>query len=457
MATSKTNIQARVNRQMTPENGVKITQLIVRPIARRTQDIGSWRIALQQAEGVVESRVALYDLYEDILLDGVLKSLMRKRVLGVTKKELLFVDANNEPVKGMEQVMKSSVIRNLRKEIALQKFWGVKVIELFKEQNNLKFYSVPVKHIKPKAGLITKEQYGNDGFWYREPPISNYVFEVGTYDDLGLLLQAAQYVIYKRGGFGDWAQYAELFGMPFREGKYDGFNQVAKAQLEEALANMGGAGYAVIPKETEITIHENKGTQGSSDLYNALRQACNEELAITILGQTETTTKTSGKLGGGDQTHEHTEDAINMDDCADELAVFNEKVLPILRNLGFPVEGGEFKHKEEDEKLGLKEKAEIFVKMKKEYNLPMDDDHVYEEMGIPKPSDYDQQKEAQQAVKEAVVTAQPQPQTKPATKPKSGPPEPTLSIELPADESALTWLDKFRLTLSDFFAPGPKD
>lgn len=453
----KNDIQARVNRQMTPENGIKITQLVVRPITRRSQDIGSWRIALQQAEGVVESRVALYDLYEDIALDGVLKSLMGKRILGVTKKELLFVDKNNEPVEGMQQLLKSSVIRNLRKEIQLQKFWGVKVIELYKQQNTLQFYSVPVKHIKPKAGLITKEQMGNDGFWYREPPISNYVFEVGKYDDLGLLLQAAPYVIYKRGGFGDWAQYAEMFGMPFREGKYDGYNQVAKAQLEEALEYMGGAGYAVTPKETEIIIHENRGTQGSSDLYNALRQACNEELAITILGQTETTTKTSGKLGGGDQTHEHTEDAINMDDCADELSIFNEKVLPILRNLGFPVEGGEFKHKEEDEKLTLKEKGDIFVKMKKEYELPMDDDHVYEEMGIPKPKDYDAQKKAKEAAKTAAPEPTPKPQPKPAKKPASAPNSPTLSIELPIEESGLSWFEKIRANLADFFAPGPKD
>ena len=33
--------------------------------------------------------------------------------------------------------------------------------------------------------------------------------------------QAAPYAIYKRGGFGDWSQWIELFGMPQRIGKYN--------------------------------------------------------------------------------------------------------------------------------------------------------------------------------------------------------------------------------------------
>lgn len=449
--------KATVNRQMMPENGVQITQIVVRPPHRKTQDIGSWRIALQQAEAVIESRVPLMDLYEDIILDSVLSSLMEKRILGVTKKDLIFVNENNEPIDGMQDILESSVVRNLRKEIAAAKFYGTKVIELIREGDNLKIYSVPVKHIKPRLGIITREQFGTTGIEYREKPISNYVIEVGNYKDLGLLLKAAPYVIYKRGAYGDWSQYAELFGMPFREGKYDGYNQTAKVQLENALETMGGSGWVVIPKETEVKIHENKGSQSSSDLYNALRSACNEELSILILGQTETTTKTSGKLGGNDDTHEHTEDAINMDDCADELAIFNEKVLPILANLGFPVQGGKFKHKKDDERLSIKEKGDLFVKMKKEYGLPMNDDQVYEELGIQKPADYEAQIKAKQEAKETLEQPAVTTKTKALNLPERAPNSPSNAGHSDHESDALTAFEKIRIKLADFFALGPKD
>ncbi len=440
-----------VVRNMNPENGLVIQQLVVRPIVRQSQDIGKWRAALQYAEAINGNRVQLYDLYEELMLDGFLKSLIRKRILAVTKCELMFVDKAGKEIPEMQELLKKKIIRDLRKEVMLHKFWGISVVELLKN-TDFKIYSIPRKHIKPKAGRIVYEQNGVDGIDYRNPPISNYVFEVGKYNDLGLLLEAAPYVIYKRGGFGDWAQYAEIFGMPFRKGKYNGYDQVARQQLETALEKMGGAGFAAIPNETDIEFIENKSTAGSTDLYDKLRKACNEELAITILGQTETTTKTAGSLGGNDDTHEATEDEINMDDRQEELSIFNELIKPILRNLGYPVDNGDFIHKKDDEKLTIKDKVDVFIKLKKDYGLPMDDDHVYEETGIPKPTDYAAQKlAANKPIVDSNEPTAPPANKGAANKPKK-PNEPNLSLE----EPLFNLWDKMRMSLADFFDQAPK-
>jgi hypothetical protein len=448
-----------IKRNMTPENGIVIQQLVVRPVVRQSQDIGKWRSALMHAEGLNGDRVPLYDLYDELRLDGFLQSLISKRILGVTKCELMFVDQEGQEIPAMKELLKKKVIRDLRKEIMLHKFYGISVIELMKKPD-FSMYSIPRKHIRPKLGRIVYEQYGVDGIDYRNPPVSNYVFEVGKYDNFGLLLEAAPYVIYKRGGFGDWAQYAEIFGMPFRKGKYNGYDQVARQALESALEKMGGAGFAAIPNETDIEFIENKNTAGSTDLYDSLRKACNEELSVLILGQTETTTKTGGSLGGNDDTHEATEDEINMDDRAEELSIFNEQVKPILRNLGYPVDGGEFIHKKDDEKISIKDKVEMFIKLKKEYGLPMCDDHVYEETGIPKPENYDQQIEARELAQEKgnkpdLKDEPPTNPKKPANKPTS-PKEPIETEEEDTPDMEITWLDKFRMTLADFFDQAPK-
>ena len=447
-----------VTKNMIPENGIVVQNLVIRPVVRQSQDIGKWRSALQSAEATNPNRVQLYDLYDDLMLDPRLKSLIQKRILGVTKIKLMFVDKDGNEIPEMTDLLSKSVIRKLRKEIAKAKFWGIKVIELMK---NPKFsvYSIPVKHIKPKEGKIVFQQHGQEGILYRNPPVSNYVFEVGDYDDLGLLLEAAPYVIYKRGGFGDWAQYAEIFGMPFRKGKYNGYDQVARQQLETALEKMGGAGYAAIPNETDIEVIENKSTNGSTDLYNTLIKACNEELAVLILGQTETTTKTAGSLGGNDDTHEATEDEINMDDRAEELAIFNEQIKPILKNLGYPVDNGNFIHKKDDEKISIKDKVDVFIKLKNEFKLPIADDHVYEETGIPKPTDYKLQKSAAEAQNKPIVA--PKNQTEPTApflpnNPKNKAQNAKLAIEEDDPQMMLNLWDKMRLKLADFFAQAPK-
>jgi len=426
-----------------PEKGIVVQNISIRPVNRQSQDIDKWRNAIRAAEAINGTRVPLYDLYNEILLDGVLENVVKKRVLGVTKTKLKFVNSNGEEVPEMTKLLKKKQFRKLRKEIQLQKTWGISVVELMNDEKGFRVYSVPRKHIRPKEGRITYEQHGVDGIDYRQPPADKFILEVGEWDDLGLLLKAAPYVIYKRGGFGDWAQFAEVFGMPFREARYDGFNDVVRKQLEMALDQAGSAAYAILPKEADFTLHPTPNTQGSGELYNNLRRACNEELSILFLGQTETTTKTAGKLGGNDDTHEQTEDDINEDDKADELAIFNEQVLPILANLGFPVQNGEFVHEKQEKEVPVKEKIDNVIKLKKDFGLPVDDDYVYEMSGVPKPSNYDQLKKEQLQQQQ-----EPTPADKKKKRSSNDPGEST--------EEKLAWLDRFRLKLSDFFDQAPR-
>lgn len=384
------------------QQGLVVQNIQIRPTVRQTQDIAKWRSALSYAEAINGNRVALYDLYEEVLLDGTLKNIMAKRILGVTKTRMKFIDKSGKEVDQIMQLMEKKAFRDLRKEIMLAKFWGKSVIELMNENGSFRIFSVPRKHIRPETGKIVNEQYGVDGICYRQPPYNRYVLEVGNNKDLGLILEACQYVIYKRGAFGDWANFAQIFGVPFREARYDGYNQEVRQQLENALQQMGSAPYVVLPKEAELTIHEAGNAQGNGELFNTLRKACNDEIAVLILGQTETTTSSASSGYAQSKTHAAVEDAINHDDKEDELAVFNEQVVPILRNLGYAIEG-KFIHEPEAEQVSIKDKVEIIDVVRNKLNAPVDDDHIYELTGIPKPKNYDQQKaDAETRRKEAL-------------------------------------------------------
>ncbi|MGL4331305.1 MAG: hypothetical protein ACRCSR_00635, partial [Bacteroidales bacterium] len=59
-----------------------INQLVIKAPQRKTYDVGNWRKALISADG---GRIKqLYDLLDDLMLDGVLSDAVQKRIDAVT-------------------------------------------------------------------------------------------------------------------------------------------------------------------------------------------------------------------------------------------------------------------------------------------------------------------------------------------------------------------------------------
>ena len=436
------------------EQGIKIQNIVFRPLVRQSQDIQKWRNALIYAESMVAIRVPLYELYSDIELDSVLSSLKEKRILGVTKNKLVYLDKDGKEVDNVMKLLNTYNFRQLRKEIQQYKFDGKKVIELILEDGKFRFYAPDRRNIRPRQGKIVYEQYGSDGILYREGQYPKYIFEVGNDEDLGLLLKAAPLVIYKRGSLGDWSQFAELFGMPFRKATWDGFNEATRIQLEESMERAGSAAYAVLPEGTTMEFLEAKSTQNGSKIYDDLRKACNDEMSILILGQSQTTQKTQGSLGGNDETHEKTEDEINEDDRLDELAIMNERVKPILINLGLMTEdGGSFSHHEGEEDLEPKDAVDMAIKMKQS-GTPVSDDTMYEISRIAKPDNYaqlktemqvEEEEENVQATEEQTLISEQNKPNQPKSKKKTATGN-TKPVKL-------SFVDSMRQTLADFFDP----
>lgn len=439
----------KVNGTLT-ESGVQIQNIVIRPVQRTKEDIQTWRNKHQQAEMINGVRVSLYDLYDDALLDGYLHRLVQKRVLGVTKHKLNYVDAQGIEIEATDALIDSLQFRLLREYIQLQKAWGIAVIELMNIDGKLKVFDVPKKHILPKDGIIAVEQYSLEGIKYREPPYNKTVIEIGNYNDLGYLLQATAYAIYKRGNIADWANYAQIFGMPFREARYDGFNEVVRLQLEQALEKAASAAWIVLPKDAEFTMHEAKSGASSNELYNTLRQAMNEEMMVLILGATETTSSSKSSGYAQSQTHQQTVDELAQDDKVKEVCILNEIVLPVLINLGLLPAGGHFAN-EEAVDLDTATKLIAIAAQVKLMGMPLDADNIYEISGLKKPDDYDAQVAKIEADKQAAQQAAQVPSTgggggkkvPPTGGPGGKPPKP--------GQKKLSRLDEFRLMLADFF------
>lgn len=391
-----TKAKKTANSQGKETPSIIIQNIQIRPVNRQVHDIGTWRNAIKSAEATVPRRTALYDLYDEILLDGHLSSVISKRINRVCNADWQFVK-DGQVIEHINDLIDTPEFEELITEIVNSRFWGYTMMELTNfNSDGFKIFTVPRKHMRPERGIIATEQTGDTGINIREGIYTKTIMEVGKEKDLGILKIVAQYVIYKRGGFGDWAQYAEIFGMPFRKGTYDGFDDSQRVQLEKALEEAGSAAYAVIPKGTEIEFVSNSST-GNGDLYKLLKEACNQEISVSILGATETTTSSSSSGYAQSKTHQETEDEIFKGDRKYVRRVLNRHFIKILESAGIDTKGGKFVIKGEgEEKLTKKDQFEIHKSMKKDLSIPVDDNFFYENYGMPKPDDYDAQKKASQ-------------------------------------------------------------
>lgn len=356
-----------------------IQKIEVSQTKRSSQDIDSWRNAIKSAESIYfPRRVSLYDLYSEILLDGHLTTVIEKRKLSVSNTPLVFIEEGKIHDEISKMVTSENFMRLLG-HIIESKIWGHSLVELSFEEGTLVPLLIPRKHVVPEKGIILRNQNDYAGFSYREMPYTNFILEVGERDSLGLLMKAAQYVIYKRGGFGDWAQYCELFGMPFRVAKYDGYDEKTRGELESALKAAGSAAYIVIPKEADLSFIQNN-TTGSSILYDMLVDSCNKELSKLILGQTMTT-EASGAYAQA-KIHLEVENEIHFADKLFVKNILNEKLIPLLQVHGFNVGNGKFMFQEK-ENIDKKTKLEMDLKLAEK--IKIDDNYFYETYNIPLP------------------------------------------------------------------------
>jgi phage gp29-like protein len=412
---------------------------------RSSKDIGKLKESIVSAESIYfPNRVALYDLYHDVLsMDGFLRGIIQKRIDAVLNKKIKFLKKDGKQDDDLTDLIKSEKGRDMITLLMESKLWGTSGME-FVIGDELNFKEVPRKHIKPEKGVITKSQYAvseENGFAYEDMP---FVWVVGKKNDLGLLLACSMYAIYKRGGFGDFAQYVEIFGQPVRIMKYDAYDTKTKQELKSLLTDSGSSLAMMIPKQAEFEMLDGKTSNGDGKLQIGLKDACNEEMAIAILGNTETTS--SSKSSGYAQSKEHGEqqDELTVSDLIFVENLLNSKKFKqILKSYGFNIDGKfEFELDLNLTKLKLRIEIDMVVCTK----VPIGDDYWYETYRIPKPDNYDELKAKMEADK-----VQPEAEPTPTNSKKAPMPQPKKGQLTETKKQNL--MDLLFKGLADFFDP----
>lgn len=370
-----------------------VQQLNQLSVDRTPKDVASFRHAHRMAEQInTPNRTRLYDLYSDVELDTHLSGCIEKRTSSVLNKRLVFKKDGKE-VAEVADLIKSNEFREVIKLIMGSLWWGIKGIE-FIPGPVFAFEEIPNKHIRPDKKLLVVNQSDQEGIPYE--PISN-VWIIGQPKNLGLYLKASFYALIKKGNAADWAAYSEIFGQPVIIAKYDAYDDNARLQLQEVMQNAGGSLRLQIPKQADFDIVDGKSANGDGQLQNRLHTACNDELSVLILGNTETTSSSHGGSNAKAREHSEQQDEITKSDLVFvENTLNSERFLNILYSYGYPITGGRFKIELEANITHLEKRISIDERLAR--LVPIDDDYFYNTYSLPKPANYEAIKKKQEEV-----------------------------------------------------------
>ncbi len=432
------DIASNTQTKQDPVQGTQVQlvshNITLRSNDRSSKDVDTWRRSLVAAESVTyPNRSQLYNVYEDVMLDGHLSGIIGKRIDTVLNKRLLF-KKGEVPVPEMERVINSKVFRDIITEILLSKMWGISGIE-FQPGEQMWFKRIPRKHIKPKWQIITLDEHATTGISYSD--LSN-VWIIGDPDDLGLLLKCGFYALLKKGVIGDWAEYIEIFGSPIITMTYDAGDRQTELKIDDVLDTIGNSTRIKMPKQAGLDVKDGKASNGDGKLQDTFRNAMNAEMSIIVLGNTETSTSSKSSGYAQSRTHADQQLQITKSDMVDVLDYLNtDHFLKILESYGYPVKGGYFEYDREVDIAYMQAKIEV-DKAAREMGLGIGRKYMYETYAIdePEPDDI--------IARPAAVQQEAPPEDKK---------EPSKDTPNLSDDSEHVTIGQLKAILKDFFGP----
>ena len=376
-----------------PVPGQKQPNIIVLTQPKRFGiDTSDFMSAVRSFENVDFSRrFKLYDLYSDIMLDTHLTCVIEKRKNAVLCSDIEF-RRNGKPDEHVNEQIHSPWFNRMIADVLDAKFWGFTLLQFYRNGDWIDYDLIPRKHVDPIKRLIMRHQTDISGTsWDTYPDL----LFVGGKSDLGLLAKAAPWVIYKRNTTADWAQFSEVFGMPIQEYIYETDDEDARKRALEDANSIGALATFIHGKDTELQLREAGNKTGSADVYERFCERCNNEISKLILGNTLTTESSENGTQALGTVHKKVEDKVAQSDRLYILDVLNYDMADIFTAMGIDTSNGQFCFPEEKD-VDMNTKMSILTQLKTSYGLPIDDDYLYEEFGIPKPKDYDKIKAEQE-------------------------------------------------------------
>ncbi|MEQ1695990.1 MAG: DUF935 domain-containing protein [Hyphomicrobiaceae bacterium] len=147
----------------------------------------------------------------------------------------------------------------------------------------------------------------------------------------GLAKPAAWAFVFKSYTLKDWVAFCEVYGMPIRVGKYGAMaTPEDRAQLLNAVRNIGSDAAAIIPATMDIELVETGKGAGGATVFSGFADYIDKQISKLILGQTMTTDH-GGSLAQA-KVHENVRHDIKFADARQLQTTINrDLIIPFVQ------------------------------------------------------------------------------------------------------------------------------
>lgn len=352
------------------------------------QSVKIWRDALALASLAENAlRSPLLDIYDSIMIDAQLGSVIDTRILKIQGSKFKIVDDSGKDNADMMKLFEQPWFDSFLFHAMTAKFKGTQVIELWDlEAETMELDGVnliPAENLIPELGLIVKEVGDTTGYSYKEGPLSTYYIQIRKNKDLGILKNVAPDVISKRFAEACWDEFCERYGIPPRSVTTDSYSTDRHKELAEMMASMINNHWAVLQGNEKIELLQTNGTS-SSEIFNNLIKHRDSKIAKRVLGQDGTTDgSASGTFGSLKVFQDVAEDRHNSDKTEIKYLI-NKELLWRLEMIS-PAYSGITKYKfdwDESKEMSPNELIESVTKLTGA-GYEVDIKYITEKTGIP--------------------------------------------------------------------------
>lgn len=408
---SKSNVQIPSGNNKVDANNLSHYPVRV-ALDRTTQDIMSWRRALEESErAILPFRIKMQQIYLDTVLNGHVFACIEKRKALTLLKDYHICDEKGVTDEYWTKVFKDRQFKLLLNYALDATFYGYTLINWTGIKDNKIQGVVPLRrwHISPDGLYYSSMMYAAQGIEFMNPEFkdnngNSYYYNTLYVDTpnphatskcgFGILYQVALYEIFMRNNMGYNADFVEKFIMPMIWAKTSKREDHERTDLHNALAGMASSFVAVTDPTDDITIIESKNAGTGYNAYDNFENRCEKKVSKIILGHADAIDSKAGTLGSQQGKESEVAQALEDKSTIDSdmlEAVVNTDFFPKLRHEGVPLPENRFfqyrnDHEKEEYRRRVDESNKItaeIAKILKDSGLKMDESYFTERTGIP--------------------------------------------------------------------------
>ena len=309
-------------------------QLDYESVTMQSKNLAEWKSAIQLATDPENpDRSSLRTLYENLLLDNHLASVIDSRILFCQRSTFKIVSESGEENEELSKLFERTWFEELVRLILMARFQGTTLIELFDVDEMgelLEVNEIPLGYFNPKKGIITKTPGEDKGWPYKDGTMANYYLQVGKDKDLGMLAQVAPIVLAKKLGIGAWLDFVEKYGVPPLFIITDREDDNRLNQLFEAAQSFK-SNHFMVGRGNEKFEVPSISSNNPSGAFDPLVERANSEISKRFLGGTGLTDE-KGFVGSVEIQFKLAKDRFESDKLMIKNTI-NKQVFPRLVKL----------------------------------------------------------------------------------------------------------------------------